>query len=362
MPVVELDGLRSSADRLPTAPGRLASSRPRTDEAPSGRPCRCPAPLPSGPWRRFGSAAWRCRTACSCTARRPGRCAVRDADGAIKVGLRAQARVSRAGVQTPLLRGPLRLAEAFASSRSCGGRCRRRASRSSGPAVLGAIVGASAVYRRARPRRTSARAARELVAGWRRSLPAAARAARRRARRVPRRRARLDRDLRVGEPAREGARALRLASDRAAARHDRRGERRSRRSAPRTARPAARRSAPSARVGARSRSSRWMTRHPEQPARARARAARATSCSTASPPPSRAPSSSRSPRPRSRPACELEHVDAEHVTAPPRRAQAARRRRSSTCRSRRCARATTPTRTSTTRARRCSPTAATRGS
>ena len=95
-----------------------------------------------------------------------------------------------------------------------------------------------------------------------------------RPRRLPRRRAHLDRHLRARRAARQGARALRLAPDRAARSLTLGGRGRAR---------GARRRAPArpARVGGRGRrarrprprSSRWMARHPEHPPLARARVA-----------------------------------------------------------------------------------------
>ena len=64
-------------------------------------------------WRSFGSAAWRSRTASSCTGRPRG--ARRSAPPTARSApLPARSGVSPPGVTTPFVRGPLRLAEAFA--------------------------------------------------------------------------------------------------------------------------------------------------------------------------------------------------------------------------------------------------------
>ena len=98
-----------------------------------------------------------------------------------------------------------------------------------------------------------------------------ARAARLEPRRLPRRRAHLDRDLRARRAARKGARALRLAPDRAAAPHLR-GRRRARRAGARALRGPARVVAAVGALAAATEVFSWMVRHPEHPvARALAR-------------------------------------------------------------------------------------------
>ena len=147
-------------------------------------------------------------------------CAVRAPDGSIRVASGAKPRFAP-GVQTPFLRGPLRLAEAFAllpelrrrlpearlafeRPASAGGGRGRLDDRSCGAPL-------DPLDRRARGSRR-ARLARAC----------GARAAWRRAGGLPRRRARLDRELRAGRPGGEGARPLRLTPRRPAARAERR--------------------------------------------------------------------------------------------------------------------------------------------
>ncbi len=210
-------------------------------------------------------------------------------------------RYRSSGVTNPLLRGPARLAEAIALLPQVRRRLPGAKLPFERPRVLTSMIAGSrgrAVRARlapARPGRAGARRRARLARAGR------CRAAQLRARRVPRRRAHHDRDVRARRGPREGARALRLAPGRPAARdaHDRQRPRRpragavqARRARPRLARRARRLDRDLLLDGA----------QPGPPAVEGARASRATRSSIVSPPRSRRPSSSKSPRPRWRPA------------------------------------------------------------
>ena len=192
-------------------------------------------------------------------------CAIRTDAGEIKIAS-ARKRVLAPRLQQPFLRGPIKLVESFAFLPELRRRLPEARLPFERPAILAATF-ASAIDGRRLVRRAHPARRRGAGAPLRRALAraGAARAARRRARRLPRRRARLDRHLRARREAREGARALRLAPDRPAARSVRRRQR------PR--RPRAR-AAPRAVPGWPARSARsasavevfaWMTKHPEHP-------------------------------------------------------------------------------------------------
>ena len=142
-------------------------------------------------------------------------------DGALKV-VAERKRVIAPALPAPLLRGPLRLVEAFAflprvQARACprpvpvraarGPRCGRRRAPSAVQAVR---------------RAPTQRGGEEVLAGRALARAGGALAARGRARRVPRRRAHRDRELRARRAARARARALRHAPRRPAARRRRR--------------------------------------------------------------------------------------------------------------------------------------------
>ena len=282
--------------------------------------------------------------------------AVRAADGSIRSASGVKRRFAP-GVTTPFVRGPLRLAEAFSvlpdvrralpearfpfERPRVAARRRRRCSRGRPRPPL-------------EPRARRARGHRRV----RVARPGGGRPPWRRARPLPRCRAHLDRDVRDGPPRDEGARPLRRAPRRPAAPHHGRGQR--------ACCAGARAGPPDRACPRRGRRRRRCGRDlrvdgaPSRESRRRARSrAPGTSCRPASRRQSRRRLSSRSPRPRSRPAWRPKRP---HDRA----AAAARERgstpRSSTFRSRRCGRGTTPTRTSTTRAARSSPTGTTRGS
>ena len=227
-------------------------------------------------WRSCGSAAWRSRTACSSTARPSWGAAVRAADGCDPRRLRHEAALRGRTCRTPFVqrpappRGGVRAPPRRAAGPARGALPVRAAARR-----VAVVAGAAAagVARRVGARLSPAR---EAVAAVASLAPAAIALRGRRARRLPRRRAHLDRQLRArASRAHEGARALRLAPDRPAARSrpPRRARSRPRAPAPR---PAARlaRSALGA-VGAVVEVFAWMGRQPAPSARPRARAARA---------------------------------------------------------------------------------------
>ena len=191
-------------------------------------------------------------------------CAIRTASGEIKVAP-ARKRLFASRVSTPFLRGPLRLAESFAVIPELRRRLPEARLPFERPAVLAAMLASAVTVQRraalepAQRRGTRARLGRAVARARRPRAP------RRRAGRLPRRRARLDRDLRARRAAREGARALRLAPDRPAARRLRsRQHPRGPRARP-PARPGARRSSSIGAVGAAVEVFAWMTRHPGHP-------------------------------------------------------------------------------------------------
>ena len=140
-------------------------------------------------------------------------------------------------------------------------------------------------------------AAQELTAGLLAIAPALL-SLRGTTRRVPRRRAHLDRQLRARRAARAGARALRLAPDRAADRDDRRGERARGHGAAALPRPPPAQSLRSARLPWRPSSSAGWCAIPRRSSRGRSRSP-GTSSSTARDERAERRSSSRSPRRRS---------------------------------------------------------------
>ena len=238
---------------------------------------------------------------CSYTARRAG--AARSGSPTARSRRRAAgSRASRPDVQTPFVRGPLRLAEAFALL----------------PAVKRALPEATLPFERkgvlagGRVSAYTARAvrgSRGLAAPGGSCSPAlvslapAVLALRGGGpRRVPRRGAHLDRHLRARRrPSTKEHERCGDASRRAAARHDRGRQRARREGAAAAPRSPRRRPARSARSRRPSRSSRGWTATRGTRWRGRS-AGPATSCRRGSRPPSRRPSSSRSPRRRSRPA------------------------------------------------------------
>ena len=218
MPVVAVDG---RADRR-----RRCRGRPRLG-------CRPRSRLRSGASerRRFGSAAWRSRTACSCTGRLRGRARSGPPTASSRSSPRRKsyprlARHEPVAARAGAARRGVRAAAAgearAARRRSC--RCERpRVARLDARRAV--VAAAACAARRLRP------AARELARRPALARARGARAARRRARLLPRRRAHLDRHATSTASARaEGARAVRLASDRPDA-PDERGRQRSPRSA-----------------------------------------------------------------------------------------------------------------------------------
>ena len=157
---------------------------------------------------------WRSQTGCSCTARPRG--PARSARLRVRSRSRRRASAFRAGVQTPFLRGPLRLAESFAMLPDLRRKLPEARLPFERPAVLAATLGSAVTVRgratvdQAQRRRAGARLGNAVARAGPPRTP------RRRARRLPRSRARLDRHLRARREAREGARALRLTPDRAA--------------------------------------------------------------------------------------------------------------------------------------------------
>ena len=224
--------------------------------------------------RRSGSAEWRSPTACSSTGRSRGRARSAREDGELKVAAQRK-RFSGASDREP---APARAGAAcstpWRSSRRSVVRCPRRSCRSSGPAVVAAMLGSATVVRLLRGSPNVGPAAQELVSGLLSVAPAA------------RRTARLDvaayhgaehisiGSYEHGEPRDEGTRALRLAPAR------RRCLRRPRSAtcSPRVLRRTSVGPCGSARssfaVAASTEIFGWMVRNPEKPARARARQAR----------------------------------------------------------------------------------------
>ena len=203
MPVVELDGAPiargPAADELQAALRRAAEGyASRHDRQASSR--------------RDGALERRARA-------RPDVLGLRGPDrptATMKVAA-ARKRLFAPDVQHPFLRGPLRLAEAFALLPA-----RAEAARGEAAVRAAAVLAATLASALDRPGRAPfarlGAAARELAVGLALARARDAGAARRRARRLPRRRAHLDRDVRARREAREGARALRLAPGRPAAR------------------------------------------------------------------------------------------------------------------------------------------------
>ena len=281
-------------------------------------------------------------------------CAVRLPDGQLKVAS-ARKRYRASERENPLLRGPARLAEVIAAP----------------PAVRRRMPGGAVALRAAaRAHRDGRERSRRPVARGSSALHPPPRSLSPRSPRSPRRRWRCGATSSPPTTAPSTSRSARTSTARRA--------RRSTSAAARTARAAARdltignvlaarapvhlralRAASRrwARSPPRPRSSPGWCGNPEQPGRRRRSPSRVTSSSTGWRPRSRLPSSSKSQRPRSPPAWSSSMADGQRLGA-----ASGYRRRSSTSRSRRCARATTPTRTSTTRARRCSRTAAGRAS
>ena len=199
-------------------------------------------------------------------------CAVRTDDGRLKV-VAERKRIIGSGIESPLLRGPARLAEAFAFLPRAQARAARGEAAVRAPARARRRCSRSAVVAPRRPPDAARRRARRSsLAGAARARAGAALAARGRARRLPRRRAHRDRQLRARRAARAGARALRLAPGRPAARDDRRGQPARRARAAAAPRPAARLAATLGAVAAATEIFGWMQRNPDQPlARALAR-------------------------------------------------------------------------------------------
>ena len=160
-------------------------------------------------------------------------CAIRTDDGELKVAAERK-RLIGSSVSNPLLRGPARLVEAFAFLP----RLKRLPEAKlpfERPRVLASMAGSAVVLHGVRRSRLGD-TAKELLGG---SCPVAPRCSPSvgAARRLPRRRAHRDRELRARRAARQGARALRLAPRRPAARDDGRRQRprRARSRAPRCA-------------------------------------------------------------------------------------------------------------------------------
>ena len=184
MPVAGVDGSRSAPRHRP-ADERSGRARVGAAEATLARRAMT---------RRSGSAAWRSRTACSCTARRAWACAVRPPDGALKVAA-ARKRSSRGGVTDAV---PARPAAARGGVRAPAGAQAARCPRRELPFERPARARGDARQRGRRPGRPRRRrGSAPARAGARRraalARARAARAPRRRARRLPRRRAHLDR-------------------------------------------------------------------------------------------------------------------------------------------------------------------------
>ena len=353
-------GRRAWTGRRSRSATPLRRCRPRCARSPRAEPVAvCDSESitsPRWPATRSDWAGWRSRTACSSTARPPGAAPSGSPTGRSR-SPRRRKRVPGAEGQEPAPPGPAEARRRVrASSRRSSARCPRRRCPFERPAVIGMMAASTVAVRAVRdePRAAAARPR----AGERAPLvrARARRAARRRARRLPRRRARLDRVVRARRAPPEGARALRLAPRRAAARDDRASATRSPRAPPSTCagrrapRPRSARSAASVELFG------WMTRHPDSPL-ARALARPGTSSRRGSRPRSRADAQLEVAAGRAR---RLPGPGAGRRPRPLRRGRGSRRRRSRS-RSRRSRRATTPTRTSTTRARPCSPTAAGRG-
>ena len=151
--------------------------------------------------------------------------AVRDDNGELHVASGKKPRFGDS-VDTPVLRGPLRLAEAFALLPMVRRALPQARFPFARPAVVGSIIASSLVARGLR--QIDALAGRKGSRCRRRLAPAgSARTSGIRPRRVSRRRACLHRDLRERCPRAEGAPALRLAADRTDARLFARGECRS---------------------------------------------------------------------------------------------------------------------------------------
>ncbi len=131
-------------------------------------------------------------------------CAVRLPGGELKVES-GYKRLRSANVENRLLRGPAKLAEVFALLPEIRRRLPEAKLPFERPRVLAAMLGSAVIVRVVRGSSRVGPAVQELVSV----------AARLRARRLPRRGAHLDRNLRARGEAREGARALWLAHDRA---------------------------------------------------------------------------------------------------------------------------------------------------
>ena len=122
-------------------------------------------------------------------------CAVRTDDGDLKVVARRK-RLRAASIRNPLLRGPARLAEAFALLPQVKRALPEARLPMEGPRVLASMIG-SAIVLRAVKRSGLRPVARELITSALSVRARSVRAARRRARRVSRRGAHLDRHLRA---------------------------------------------------------------------------------------------------------------------------------------------------------------------
>ncbi len=167
-------------------------------------------------WRSFASAAWPSRTACSCTGRAPGGPPFGCPTGRSSLH-RGRSRRIALGGSVPLVRGPLRLAEAFAvlpAMKRGLPEARLPFERPAvGVALVAASTGATLVRRSSLP--VVPREAAVVIASL---VPALIALRGRGADLVPRRGARLDRDVRDRRARAEGARALRLPPRRARSR------------------------------------------------------------------------------------------------------------------------------------------------
>ena len=299
-----------------------------------------------------GWEGWPSRTGSSCTARTPGPARSGTPDGRLEVASELK-RYRSAGVTNLLFRGPARLAEAIALLPQVRRRLPEARLPFERPRVLTAMVAGAVATQSLAARAASARLPRS-------SSPRSRRSRRLRLRCASSELAAYHGAEHItigtyehGEAAREGARALRLAPDRARCSGRSRSATRSPPARPRSSgSPLAgsRRSAPSP---PRPRSSPgWFAIPSTRVSRALARPGHELQhrLATAEPTPEQLEVAEAALA-----AClELEHARRQLE-------RAGSRPRSSTCRSRRCATATTPTRTSTTPARRSSRTAAARG-
>ena len=142
-------------------------------------------------------------------------CAIRTPSGEIKVAS-ARKRLFAPRVQTPFVRGPLRLAESFAMIPQLRRKLPEARLPFERPVVITATLGSAVAVRAVRQSHQARRRRSRAHLGDAVHRPGPPRIARRRARRLSRSRARLDRHLRARREAREGARAVRLTPDRPA--------------------------------------------------------------------------------------------------------------------------------------------------